>query len=229
MKSELGKLFLCMALLLLPLGAFCQKKVYTRSFRIQDFKTRTTKVVLDGPPSLVSALREDVTSLWSVSPYEFCTAAEYEQQKQDPSLYFLRPVVQKGLILLTLSKGGNDKDQNSLNNPMTIVSLPVCGENYEDPLLYMPAFISIIQDYAEAATDSERVAYMGLGSICRPRPRGVKVCKDPEESRRLFISGDPSAAIRVVITPDGNTAAKPRCTVVFGAETYELYSYAKAG
>ena len=225
MKSRFFKLMLVLALFALPLTGFAQKKVYTRSFRIQDFKIKTTKVVLDGSPALVRALREDITTFWSVSPYEFCTPAEYEQQKADPSFYFLRPRTRKGIVYLTLTKGGKDGEQDALKAPMTLVEAPVAGESSEASLIYMPAFVSIIQDYMEAAMESEAKAYLGLSAASRIRPRNVKVCKDPSEAEKFFRSADGSAAVQVVITPDGTPAGKPCHRYIFNASTYELYAF----
>ena len=226
-KRESVKLLLAIALLI-PAGVSAQKKIYTRSYRLQDLNTCTTRIVLDGPDALVASMRDDVTSIWSISPYEFCSPEEYEQQKKNPSLYFLHPVTDKGIVYLEYCKGGDEKSTDPLNTPMSIISFPVCGEHDESSLSYLPAFLSIIQDYAEAATNSEAAAYLGIETVKRSRPRGLKVCKQPDECMRAFIAGDPLLAVQVVITPDGSESGKPRHTIVFNAESFDLYSYKKA-
>ena len=193
-----------------------QKNIYTRGYRIQDFRSNTTKIVLDGPEELRSAIREDATSLWTLSPYEFCQMQDYEKGKSE-DCYFLVPRTSKGIIYLSLQKGGP--------NSLTLVSIPVCGEQDLSTLLYMPAFLSIIQDYTEAAMGSEFKAYFGLGSTCRWLPWGKKVYKDPSDAAKAFHSSDPDAAVQVIITPDGNPKSRPRHKYVFGAANYELYSY----
>ena len=205
------------ALLLLCTTAGAQKKIYTRSYRLQDFRSKTTKIILDGPDAVCKALREDVTSFWTLSPYEFCSAADYAAAEANTSDYFLRPETSKGIIYLTLAKG--------TVKPMKVVSIPVAGTDYSGSLVYMPAFLSIIQDFTEAAMGSEFKAYMGPGSACRCRPPGKKVRKDPSEAEKVFRSGDPDAAVRVVITPDGSPSSRPRRTMVFGAADYTLYSF----
>ena len=200
-----------------PLQAQKQpKKFYTRGYRIQDFRSKTTKIVLDGPDELQDALREDATSVWSLSPYEFCQPREYESGK-GADCYFLVPHTSKGFIWLTLSKGGG--------NPFTLLSIPVCSEKDFSTLIYMPAFLSIVQDYTEAAMASEFKAYMGLKSALHHRPAGKKVYKDPSDAAKAFHSSNPDAAVQVIITPDGNPKSTPRHKYVFGASDYVLYSY----
>lgn len=194
-----------------------QKKLYTRSYRLQDFRSKTARIVLDGPDDVCNALREDVTSFWTISPYEFCTPADYSAAGEGSTDYFLRPETSKGIVYLTLTKGAV--------KPMKIVSVPVAGVDYPASLIYMPAYLSIIQDYVDAAMNSEFKAYMGPKSICRIRPPGRKVYKDPAEAEKVFRSGDPDAAVRVIITPDGSPASRPRRTMVFGAANYELHSF----
>lgn len=194
-----------------------QKKIYTRSYRLQDFRSKTVKIVLDGPDAVCKALREDVTTFWTISPYEFCGPGEGSAPGAGSSDYFLRPEESRGIIYLTLNKG--------TVKPMKIVSVPVAGVDYHGSLTYMPAFLGIIQDYVDAAMNSEFKAYMGPGSTCRIRPPGRKVYKDPSEAEKVFRSGDPDAAVRVIITPDGSPSSRPRRTMVFGAANYELYSF----
>lgn len=233
MTKQIGHILLIFALLVIPVSSQAQKKIYTRSFRIQDFRSRTTLVVTGALPGLEwsgeldETLMEDVTSLWDVSPYEFISATEYEARKSDPSSYFLIPVVDKGIVYLSLLKGGKDKDPDSLKHPMKLASVPVAGEKAKATVTYMPAFVSMVQDYIEAAIESEWVAYFGLGSIAKARPAGTRVYKDPLEAAKVFHSGDDGAAIRLAITPDGNPKSRPRHNMTFGAASYRLYSYSK--
>ena len=194
-----------------------QKKMYTRSYRLQDFRSKTVKVILDGPEAVCKALREDVTSFWTISPYEFCTPEEYAAAEDSSQDYFLRPETTRGIVYLTLVKGKV--------KPMKVVSVPVAGADNTGTLTYMPAYLSVMQDFVEAAMNSDFKAYMGPSSICRIRPPGRKVFKDPSEAEKVFRSGDPDAAVRVIITPDGSPSSRPRRTMVFGAANYELYSF----
>ncbi|MBO4476150.1 MAG: hypothetical protein J5737_05480 [Bacteroidales bacterium] len=193
-------------------------KIYTKSYILQDFKSRTTRIVLDGPQSLISSLREDATSIWTVSPYEFCTPAQYEKLKGDPFSYFLRPVSSKGIISLVLTKGGRDHE---------LLSVPVAGDNCFDSLQYMAAFLSIVQDYAESAISSERVAYAGVPGVRKCRPAGTRLVRDPQEALAAFRAGDETAAVEIFISPDGTANTRPRYRYRVNAGNYKLYSFVK--
>ena len=229
MKHFLKKLLLLAAVLLVPVSGWGQKRIYTKSVQIQDFKSKTTKVVLDGSPALKASLRQEITSFWTISPYEFCTRSEYEKQKNSPDCYFLHPEVSKGIICLTLSRGGNSSATDAHKLPVTVVALPIAGEN--DPggyeTVYMPAYITMPQDFVESALSCEYAAYTGIRTICTRRSRNTKVITDPAEAAEAFASQQPDSASQVVITPDGNPKSKPRFTMVIDSSTYALYSYAK--
>ena len=218
MKSAIGKILLLLVLLAPSIPAKSQMQIYTRGYLIQDFKSRTTRIVLDGPAELVSSLRDEVTSLWTVSPYEFCTAAQYEKQKGTAGTYFLHPVSSKGIISLVLTMGGREID---------LVSVPVAGENSLGSLQYMPVFISLVQDYAESAIGSERVAYAGIQALRTPRPARMRLIRDPQEASEAFRSRDESVALEINVSPDGTTGTRPRYRYRVNAGNYKLYSFVK--
>ena len=227
MKREFGKILFLMTLLLVPGLCQAQMKIYTKSYRIQDFRSRTTRIVLDGPTELTVPLREEVTSLWTVSPYEFCSAAEYEKLKTDPDSYFLRAVTSKGIISLELAKGGREGDSNTLKKPLSLVTVPIAGENSLGTLQYMAAWVSIVQDYIDSAIGSERVAYSGIGTIRAPRPAMLKIIRDPKEAAIAFRNADALTAVEITITPDGTTATRPRYRYIIGTDNYALYAFRK--
>lgn len=220
---------LLLAVLFTSLWGQAQKRIYTRSYMLQDFRSKTTKVVLSGSPELNSALRRDVPSFWTITPYEFCQPSEYEKQKNNPDCYWLRPETVKGIVFLTLERGGKEDDASAFKRPLSVVSLPVCGEldpaGY--PGIYTPAFLSIIQDFTDKAIDSEMTAYRGLPSMARHAPRGTRVYTDPDEAAAAFRNMEPDAAVSLLVTPDGNPRSKPRYKLVFGTAGYELYTYGK--
>ena len=220
---------LLLAILFLPPGAQAQKRIYTRSYMLQDFKSKTTKVVLGGDAALNASLRQEVPSFWTISPYEFCTPAEYEKQKNNPECYWLRPETVKGIVFLTLERGGKEDDASAFKRPFTVVSLPVSGEHDQSggASIFMPAYLSIIQDFTDVAIDSEMTAYRGLQALARHAPKGTKVYDDPDEAANAFRNMEPDAAVRVLITPDGKPESKPRYKLVFGTSGYELYAYGK--
>ncbi|MBP5721544.1 MAG: hypothetical protein J6W82_10860 [Bacteroidales bacterium] len=220
---------LLLAVLFTPLWAQAQKRIYTRSYMLQDFRSKTTKVVLGGDAALNSALRQDIPSFWTITPYEFCTSAEYDKQKNNPDCYWLRPETVKGIVFLTLERGGKEDDASAFKRPFTVVSLPVCGErdNSGNATTYMPAFLSIIQDFTDVAIDSEVTAYRGLSSLAKHAPKGTKIYTDPAEAAAAFRNMEPDSAVSLFITPDGDPKSKPRHKLVFGTSGYELYAYGK--
>lgn len=229
MKNVLGKFLLLAVLLFAALPSWGQKRIYTKGYKIQDFKSKTTKVVLGGRPSMDAAIRQEVTSLWTISPYEFCTQAQYEKQKTSPDNYFLHVEAVKGFIYLTLSKGGKNEDKDALNKPFTIVSVPIAGDRDKSgrECIFMPAYISMIQDYTEAAMDSESVAYSGIRAIRKHRPGGTTVISDPDEAARAFQERRSGTAVQVIITPTGDPSEKPRVKYTFGTEDYRLYAFSR--
>ena len=204
MKNVLGKFLLLAVLLFAALPSWGQKRIYTKGYKIQDFKSKTTKVVLGGRPSMDAAIRQEVTSLWTISPYEFCTQAQYEKQKTSPDNYFLHVEAVKGFIYLTLSKGGKSEDKDALNKPFTIVSVPIAGDRDKSgrECIFMPAYISMIQDYTEAISD-------------------------PDEAARAFQERRSGTAVQVIITPTGDPSEKPRVKYTFGTEDYRLYAFSR--
>lgn len=227
MKRPIGKIIFLLFLLFLPLTSWGQKRIYTKSYRMQDFKSKTTRVVLPGPPEFDQALRESITSLWTISPYEFCTKAQFEKQKSNPDLCFLYTETNRGIVYLTLAKGGKTNDTNPLKRPLEIISVPIAGERDSSgqELLYMPVFISIVQDYTDAAMESETAAYSGIGVITHGIPHGITIYTDPAEAAEAFRNRRPASAVRIIITPDGNPASKPRHKMTFSTADYRLFAY----
>ena len=226
MKKAFGKFLLVLVLVATALPSWGQKRIYTKGYKMQDFRSKTTKIVLDAGP-MGRSIRQEVTSLWTISPDEFCTPEQYEKQKTSPDYYFLHTETSRGIICLTLEKGGKPEDPNDLKKPFTVVSLPISGEQDQSGrvYIYMPAYISVIQDYTDAAINSETVAYTGVKAICRGVPRGVRVVKDPAEADKAFSEHTPETAVRVTVTPTGDPSDKPRYHLTFGTEDYRLYSF----
>ncbi|MBQ9462737.1 MAG: hypothetical protein IJU68_03675 [Bacteroidales bacterium] len=229
MKHFCKNLFLITAMLLVCTGALGQKRIYTKAYQIQDFKSKTTKIVLSGTPEFVASLRQEVTTLWTITPYEFCNQAEYDKNKENPDCYYLHPETIKGIVHLTLSRGGKENSSDALKLPVTLISFPICGENDESgrELIYMPAFISLIQDYADVAINSEISAYSGLRAIRTRPPKTMRIFTDPDEADEAFISQYTDSAAQLLITPDGNPNSKPRYKLVIGTSDYKLYGYGK--
>ena len=158
------------ALFLLSVSLFAQGKVTTRKHLFADFTDKITKVVMSGNDILDGALRQEVVDLWTVSPFEFCSPAEYESLKKSDAWYFLlvtagqakgeeEPMVR----FLTLEKGGAESGDNVALRT-EVISLPLCpvegGSGRE--LVFLPAFVKGVQDFAVQAMNSEKAAYSGM-------------------------------------------------------------------
>ena len=72
-----------------PFYASGQAKINTKRVKIADLATRTTKVVTGSGGILDSALRDEVSARWRISPFEFCTVEEYNSLKENSDYYFL--------------------------------------------------------------------------------------------------------------------------------------------
>ena len=157
----------------LPLSAGAEGKVYTKKMHLSDFTTKTTKVVLSGGAILDAALKSEVTRCWQISPYEFCSASEYEALKEKSDYYFLHFVnnissegVNDGIISLSLVKGGKEKSQDPSQRRVEIITIPVAPAEFSTgrEFIYLGAFLEIIQDYVEDAMQADVKAYAGLGN-----------------------------------------------------------------
>ena len=158
------------ALFLVTASLFAQGKVTTRKHLFADFTDKITKVVMSGNDLLDGALRQEVVDLWAVSPFEFCSPAEYESLKKSDASYFLlvtagqakgeeEPMVR----FLTLEKGGAESGDNVALRT-EVISLPLCpvegGSGRE--LVFLPALVKGVQDFAVQAMGSEKTAYSGM-------------------------------------------------------------------
>lgn len=173
MSNKLLKLLVLTLTVFLPLSAGAEGKVYTKKMHLSDFTTKTTKVVLSGGAILDAALKSEVTRCWQISPYEFCSASEYEALKEKSDYYFLHFVnnissegVNDGIISLSLVKGGKEKSQDPSQRRVEIITIPVAPAEFSTgrEFIYLGAFLEIIQDYVEDAMQADVKAYAGLGN-----------------------------------------------------------------
>lgn len=217
------------AALLIPAQAFAENgKFYTRKALLEDFPAKMTKVVLSGSPMVDAVVKEEVNQRWNLSPYEFCTAEQYEANRQSSDYYFLHFVKMDDVIFLSLDKGGTKDDPDIRKQCFEVVSIPVSGADLQtmDNLEYMPAFIDIIQDFVGNAMNSESKAYSGLaqynGSI-----GGKAIYIDKEEASRHFTEGTSNALSGLLVA-----AANPRLgswcyRMLISCDTHELLYYKK--
>ena len=169
--------------------AFCaqatvcgQAKIHTKKLKIADLPTRTTKVVLGSGDMMDSALRDEVAARWRISPYEFCTAEEYNALKEDPGYYFLliarsEEKEYRGILTLTLMKGGKPKAEDPQKRPVEVASLPISASGFPSgrEIVFLPAMLDILQDYVTKAMRSDGAGYTGFDIYAKQvRRTGIK-------------------------------------------------------
>ena len=164
-------LFILIAVLL-PVFAWGQAQINTKKVKLSDFTQKTTKIVLSGNEFMDSALKNEVTMKWRISPYEFCTLDEFEDMKSSEDYYFLiatsgqfRKDINPTIQFLTLVKGG-PKAVEGLDKMLEVVSLPIASAEFPSgrEIAFLPAFLDIIQNYTLDAMEKDADAYGGLGN-----------------------------------------------------------------
>ena len=166
-----------------------QAKINTKKLKIADLATRTTKVVLSSGDFVASALRDEVSARWRISPYEFCTVEEYNALKESSDYYFLliarsEEKKYRGLLTLTLMKGGKPKADDPQKRPVEVASLPFSSSGFPSgrEVVFLPALLDILQDYVSRAMRSDGAGYTGFDIYSRQvRKTGIK---------RIFFSED---------------------------------------
>lgn len=143
-------------------------KIYTRKAKLEDFPDRTLKVVMSGNPGFDAVLKEETASRWVLSPYEFCDAQEYDRLRTSSIHYFLTVTSEDGVVFLSISKGGTEKNTDYLKRPFEVISLPLAkaGKPIEPASRHIAAYLDIIQQFVEAAMESDKTAYIGPEAIC---------------------------------------------------------------
>lgn len=219
-----------MAFLLCAIDAFSQGKVYTRKARLEDFPIRTTKVVIDGNSFLGIALREEIALRWRISPYEHCTPAEYDKLKTDNNFYFINLVEEDGIAFLTLSKGGKEEDDNQFKRPFEVVRVPFAsvGDPSGRELIFMGAFVDILQIFVEDAMLADQVAYSGLKHYNSSNLSFKTVYLDPEKADEQYLNNTPGTLVGICIAPTEISKRSYCYKMLITADSHELYYYKKA-
>lgn len=170
--------------LLLPVLTWGQVQINTKKVKIGDFTQKITKVVLTGNQFLDGTLQDEVTLRWRISPYEFCTLEEFDKIKTDDNYYFLMTTNARfkkdsspSLQFLTLVKGGPDADEG-IHEMLEVVSIPIASARFPSgrELIFLPAFLDIIQDYTLNAMENDQKGYGGL-SIYAENIRNSDNCR----------------------------------------------------
>ena len=230
MKRRLPYLFLTLLLLASGWAAAGQGKVYTRKLRLADFPTKTTKVVLAGHSFLELALREEIAVHWRISPFEFCTPEEYAGLRNSADHYFLTLAQEDGIVFLSLSKGGKEGEKDQLRQAFELIRMPMAS--VDDPsgreLVFMGAFINIIQQFVEEAMIYDKVAYGGLSATGSLSLKGRTVYLNPDAADEAFLREEPDALSGLVIAP-GESGAGGFCyKMLISADTHELFHFEKS-
>ena len=169
------KLIILITALIMPLMAGAQAQITTKKVKIEDFTQKVTKVVLNGNPFYDTSFKDEVAARWRISPYEFCTLEEFEGLKGNDSYYFLiltqgqfRKETAPGLQFISLVKGGQGADKG-IGDMLEVVSLPFASAEYPSgrELIFLPAFLDIIQNHTLEAMENDFNAYGGLSNTAQ--------------------------------------------------------------
>lgn len=195
MKKFLFSMFLAV----LSTVSWGQAQINTKKVKISDFTHKITKVVLTGNQFLDVNFQDEIAARWRISPYEFCTSAEFESLKGSDQYYFLlntkgqfKDEDSPGLMYLTLVKGGEGAAKG-LGGMLEVVSLPYAAA--EDPsgreFVFLPAMLEIIQTYTLDSMEKDLGAYGGLSNYSKNMPKA-------KDMTIVFAEDDLSA----LITPE---------------------------
>ena len=150
MKTKIQKFILMAVAAVLCTTAFGQAIIRTRTDILKDFTLLTTRVVLSGDEILDQVLQEEVASRWRISPFEFCTFSEFENQKNNNGYYFLLTARMKGIRYLTLVKGGPGEGIGDLYEVVSLPLSPAVGASGRE-LVYLGALLDFMQLFTDRA------------------------------------------------------------------------------
>lgn len=251
------KILLIIALAAISASAFAQAQIDTKKVKIGDFTQKVTKVVLTGSALFDGVLQDEVAARWRVSPYEFCSLEEFNSLKNSDKYYFLlttkgqfKKETEPSLQFLTLVKGGNQASKG-IDEMLEIVSLPIASA--EDPsgreLVFLPAFLNIIQKYTVDSMDKDYSAYAGLGNYTSriSKSEGMNivfseddldatvtenelagfVVTDEDSADKFVMDNTPNTLVSYVAAPSNPVNGSFCYKMLVNAETYELYFYRK--
>lgn len=226
MKTAVSKYFLALLLALLPAVAKAQGDIYTKSARLADFPQKTTRIVLTGEAVPDAILREEITSRWRISPYEFCSRAEYEELRSGTRYYFLHFETDTEFTWMHLSKGGPSSG-NPLRTAMDVVSVPIASSEgmTADELVFLPAFIDIVQEYLLKAMVSDKVSYRGVRGIISKDKKGKHICTDEKQGRELFTAEAPNTIVPVIVWGAADVKRRHYWRMRISTDQHLLYEY----
>ena len=253
------KLIILITALIMPLMAGAQAQITTKKVKIEDFTQKVTKVVLNGNPFYDTSFKDEVAARWRISPYEFCTLEEFEGLKGNDSYYFLiltqgqfRKETAPGLQFISLVKGGQGADKG-IGDMLEVVSLPFASAEYPSgrELIFLPAFLDIIQNHTLEAMENDFNAYGGLSNTAQKLGKAGNmdiviseddlnglVSKEMTDSEGMTVTDEDDAdsymldevsgtLVSYVVVPSEPVKGSFCYKMLIDAQTHELYYYRK--
>ena len=253
------KLIILITALIMPLMAGAQAQITTKKVKIEDFTQKVTKVVLNGNPFYDTSFKDEVAARWRISPYEFCTLEEFEGLKGNDSYYFLiltqgqfRKETAPGLQFISLVKGGQGAEKG-IGDMLEVVSLPFASAEYPSgrELIFLPAFLDIIQSHTLEAMENDFNAYGGLSNTVQKLGKAGNmdiviseddlnslVSKEMTDSEGMTVTDEDDAdsymldevsgtLVSYVVAPSEPVKGSFCYKMLIDAQTHELYYYRK--
>ena len=253
------KLIILITALIMPLMAGAQAQITTKKVKIEDFTQKVTKVVLNGNPFYDTSFKDEVAARWRISPYEFCTLEEFEGLKGNDSYNFLiltqgqfRKETAPGLQFISLVKGGQGADKG-IGDMLEVVSLPFASAEYPSgrELIFLPAFLDIIQNHTLEAMENDFNAYGGLSNTAQKLGKAGNmdiviseddlnslVSKEMTDSEGMTVTDEDDAdsymldevsgtLVSYVVAPSEPVKGSFCYKMLIDAQTHELYYYRK--
>ena len=241
---------IALLLSVVTLVAAGQGRITTKRYRIADFTTKVTKVVMTGNDIMDGVLKQEVLEHWRISPFEFCSLSEFETLKKSSQYYFLL-VASSDVSYLTVVKGGAAEGLGSEE----VSSIPIGpgGIAMGRETVFLSAFLEITQDYILKAVQSEKDSYAGFSiynANYRKDGRRKRICfseddlsadeaaqkrymdadmfvRSEEEANRTYMDGSYNTLVSYVVAPAFPKAGDTCYKMLFDAASDRLYYYKK--
>lgn len=251
------KILLFFAFAIMTASAFAQAQIDTKKVKISDFTQKVTKVVLTGSALYDGVLQDEVAARWRISPYEYCTLDEFNSLKGNDKYYFLittkgqfKKEAEPSLQFLTLVKGGRNASKG-IDEMLEIVSMPISSA--DDPsgreLVFLPVFLTIIQEYTLDSMDRDYSAYLGLSNytsnISKASEKNIVfsendiapnvemgdcasfIVTDEDSADEMIMNNVQNTLVSYVVAPAEPVNGSFCYKMLIDAQTYELYYYRK--
>ena len=251
------KILLFFAFAIMTASAFAQAQIDTKKVKISDFTQKVTKVVLTGSALYDGVLQDEVAARWRISPYEYCTIDEFNSLKGSDKYYFLittkgqfKKEAEPSLQFLTLVKGGSNASKG-IDEMLEIVSMPISSA--DDPsgreLVFLPVFLTIIQEYTLDSMDRDYSAYLGLSNytsnISKASEKNIVfsendiapnvemgdcasfIVTDEDSTDEMIMNNAQNTLVSYVVAPAEPVNGSFCYKMLIDAQTYELYYYRK--